>query len=190
MRTLPPCRLRRWIVRTHTVSGWAAICRRDYRLTLVRYMPDVHYQVDGGFQGLGLPASVRGRKEMFSALAEWSEGWGWWGIEPLAIIDMEDGLLGLGRFRARGRTSGIEIDEEYAQVITLRAGTGMVMHEHDFIDWREGFVAAGLDPGRFAGLLDDLVSRSALQQRGRNAAALDGRGPAVAKPRPSVRAIS
>jgi hypothetical protein len=39
-----------------------------------------------------------------------AEGWEWWGIEPLAIIDLEDRLLGLGRFRARGRKSGVEID--------------------------------------------------------------------------------
>jgi hypothetical protein len=101
---------------------------------------------------------------MATALAEWSESWEWWGLEPLLMIDMGDRLLGLGRFKARGLTSGIKLDEEYAQLITVRAGTGMVMHEHDFIDWERGLLAAGFQPGRFSGLLGDL-RRTARQQR-------------------------
>lgn len=160
MRTLPPCRLRRWIVRTHTMSGWAAISREDYDLTFVRYMRDVVYEVDGGFQTLGLPARVRGREAMAAGLVEWSESWEWWGLEPLVMIDMGNRLLGLGRFKARGLTSGIDVNEEYAQLITLRPGTGMVMHEHDFVDWENGLLAAGLDPGRFERVIQDMEARS------------------------------
>jgi hypothetical protein len=101
---------------------------------------------------------------MAAALAEWSESWEYWGLEPLVMIDMGNRLLGLGRFKARGLTSGIKVDEEYAQLITLRAGTGMVMQEHDFIDWELGLLAAGFQPGRSAGLLGDL-RRTARQQR-------------------------
>jgi hypothetical protein len=165
MRALPPCRLRRAIVRAHTLSGWAAISRRDYKLTFVRYMRDVEYQVDGGFQMLGLAASVRDRDAMAAALAEWSESWEWWGLEPFVMIDMGNRLLGLGRFKARGLTSGIEIDEEYAQLITIRPGTGMVMREHDFVDWELGLLAAGLEPSRFASLLEDL-SQTARNRNG------------------------
>jgi hypothetical protein len=160
MRILPPCRLRRAIVRAHTCSGWAAISRSDYKLTFVRYAHDVEYEVDGGFQTLGLPARVRGRGAMAAGLEEWSESWEWWGIEPFVMIDMGNRLLGLGRFKARGLTSGIEIDEEYAQFITLRDGTGTVLHEHDFIDWELGLLAAGLEPSSFAGLLGELRARS------------------------------
>jgi hypothetical protein len=168
MRLLPPGRLRRAIVRRHTVSGWAAISRCDYDLTFVRYMRDVHYEADGGFQTLGLVAKVRSRDAMAASLAEWSESWEWWGLEPFVVIDMGDSLLGLGRFKARGLTSGVEINEEYAQLITLRAGTGMVMHEHDFINWKRGLLAAGLEPERFAGLLKSFPHRG-LDGDGRSA---------------------
>jgi hypothetical protein len=160
MRTLPPCRLRRAIVRTHTVAGWAAVSRQDYNLTFVRYTDDVDYEVDGGFQTLGLPARMRGGKEMTTTLTEWSESWEWWGLEPFVMIDMENRLLGLGRFKARGLKSGIDVDEEYAQLITLRAGTGLVMREHDFMDWEQGLRAAGLEPGHFTGVLEHLKTRS------------------------------
>ena len=59
MRMLPPCRLRRAIVRVHAVSGWAAISRRDYDLTFVRYMHDVVYESTAGFRRLACRRGFR-----------------------------------------------------------------------------------------------------------------------------------
>jgi hypothetical protein len=151
MRLVPPCRLRRRIIRWQNVAGLSSITRRDYELTMVRYHPDVRYEVDDRFQVLGLPAKLHGPRAMIAALYDWGEQWEQWELAPIALVELDDRLLGLGRFTARGRASGIEVDVEYAQLITLRAG--MVIHEHDFVDWDQALRAACLDPADFATML-------------------------------------
>ena len=148
---IPRCRLRRLIIRWQNRAGLSSITRRDYELTMVRYHPDVKYEVDDRFQVLGLPAKLTGREAIIEALKDWAEEWDRWELAPIALVELEDCLLGLGRFVARGRASGIEIDVEYAQVITLRGG--LVIHEHDFVEWDEALRAAGLDPVDFHALL-------------------------------------
>jgi ketosteroid isomerase-like protein len=148
---LPRGRLRRRVICWQNVAGLSSITRRDYELTMVRYHPDVRYEVDDRFQVLGLPAKLHGRKAIIAALYDWGEQWEQWELAPIALVELDDGLLGLGRFTARGRASGIGVDVEYAQLITLRAG--MVIHEHDFVDWDQALRGAGLDPADFATLL-------------------------------------
>jgi hypothetical protein len=59
---------------------------------------------------------------MLSTLTDWGEQWAGMELAPIALVELEDCLLGLARFTARGRVSGIEMDVEYAQLLTLGGG--------------------------------------------------------------------
>jgi hypothetical protein len=50
--------------------------------------------------------------------------------------------VGLGHFAARGRSSTVPLDLDYAQIVELR--DGIAWRERDFIDWSESLAAVGL----------------------------------------------
>ena len=100
----------------------------------------------------GLPARAHGRQEVIDGLREWGEEWDHdWTLAPIALVDLGDRLLGLGKFSACGRASGVDVDLEYAQLIMLGNGSGF--HEQDFVNWGQALAAAGLDPADFTALL-------------------------------------
>lgn len=103
--------------------------------------------MDGGFQTLGLHARGQGRDAAVAALSDWDDEWKGWRLVPIAMVEVGDRLITLGRFQARGCASGVELDREFAQVITIRSG--MVWRERDFMDWNDGLRFAGLEPAHF-----------------------------------------
>jgi ketosteroid isomerase-like protein len=133
------------MLRRGAVSGWAAWNRRDFELMLVRYAPDVEFKFDPGQQALGLGGTFHGRDEMMSGLTKWLEVWDSWDVEPAYIVDLEDRrVLILGT--AHGCLSGVELEEEFAQIVTVR--DGLVAHDgpSGLIPWGEALQTAGLDP--------------------------------------------
>jgi hypothetical protein len=111
---------------------------------LVRYAPDVEFEFDPGQQTLGLGGKFRGREEMMDGLTKWLEAWDSWEVEPACIVDLGDRVLALGI--AHARASGVELEEEFAQIVTLREG--LVAHDgpSGLIRWNDALRAAGLDP--------------------------------------------
>lgn len=148
----PDMRLRRWFVRRAVVSGWAAAQRRDFELMLLRYAPDVLYDADAGFQALGVPGAARGRAEMANVLVELLDVWDRQELAPVLVVDLARSLIVLGRTRVHGPASGIELDLEIAQLLTLERG--LVTRERDFNHWDDALRAASLDPAAL-----DLPSR-------------------------------
>jgi len=148
----PDTRLRRWFVRRAVVSGWAAAQRRDFELMLLRYAPDVVFEADAGFQALGVPGTARGRAEMARVMVELLDVWDRLELAPLVVVDFAKSLIVLGRSRVHGPASGIELEFEPAQLLTLERG--LVTHERDFNRWDDALGAASLDsdaleiPGR------------------------------------------
>ncbi len=69
-------------------------------------------------------------------------------VVPAYVIDFGDRLPLLGFFRARGQASGVELEREYAQLVTLR--DGLVTRDQGWFQWEEGLRAAGLDPDAIA----------------------------------------
>jgi ketosteroid isomerase-like protein len=57
--------------------------------------------------------------------------------------DLGDRVLTLGRFKALGRASGVDLDVPIAQLWELR--DGMVVHMHAYSDPADALRAAGLD---------------------------------------------
>jgi uncharacterized protein len=63
-------------------------------------------------------------------------------VQVEQIRDLGESVLLLGRFVATGRTTGIELDTEFGQVLTFR--DGKIASAHDFLSHRETLDAAGL----------------------------------------------
>ena len=94
-------------------------------------------------QALGIPASFRGHEGRVEGMNKLFEVWGS-ELEPLYVLDLGDRLLNLGLWHIRGRASGVPLDEELAQLVTLR--DGLVIRDQNFWSWEEGLRAAGLEP--------------------------------------------
>ena len=144
----PRSRLKRALLRRALVSGWAAWNRRDFKLMLVRYASDVEFEFDPGQQTLGLGGTFHGREEMMDGLTKWLEVWDSWEVEPAYVVDLGDRVLALGI--AHARAGGVELEEEFAQIVTLR--DGLVSHDgpSGLIRWDDALRSAGLDPDAIA----------------------------------------
>jgi hypothetical protein len=154
----PHSRLRRALLRRGVRSGWDAASRRDFELMLVFYAHDAEVAFDPGFQALGVGEPARGHRAMVEAYRTLSEAWGWEG-ELCYIVDLGDRLLNLGFMRAQGRASGVKLDREVAQLVTVR--DGLTTREQLLFGWEEGLRAAGLDPDAVALPVRGKTSRAA-----------------------------
>jgi ketosteroid isomerase-like protein len=143
----PRSPLRRALLRRALVSGWAAFNRRDYKLMLVRYAPDVEFEFDPGQQTVGLGGIFRGHEGIVDGLGQLAEALDM-RFEPAYILDLGDRGLALGFFRAQARASGVPLEGEIAQLITPREG--LIARDQSWYAWEEGLRAAGLDPEAIA----------------------------------------
>lgn len=159
-RTSPRSRLRQAFVRHQARSGWAAATRQDWEFLLLRYAPDLVYEFNAEFVELGLPERVQGRRAWIEVMSDWAEAWERLDYTLCFIVDLGDRFLGLGRLRARGAASGIDVDRELAQVIELSAG--LVSRDRTFLNWSDGAAAAGL-PADLPRRLAALDGRAALE---------------------------
>jgi ketosteroid isomerase-like protein len=143
-RLSPRSRVRRAALRRASISGWAAFNRRDFELMVVRYAPDVEFQFAPGQQALGLSGTYRGPEEMRAAIRDMAGEWDAIELQPAYVVDLGEMGLGLGFLRARGRASGVQVETEFAQMITVR--DGLVASDRAWFTWEEGLREAGLDP--------------------------------------------
>ena len=72
------------------------------------------------------------RGEVFSRIELWET----------ELLDLGDSVLRLGRFRVIGRTSGVEIESEFAQHVVIRDGA--IVASRDYLSRAEALEAAGL----------------------------------------------
>lgn len=145
-RLSPGSRLRRVLLRRGVISGWAAVNRRDFELRRIMFAPDVETVLAHDQQALGL-SGLHGHVATDQALSELAEVWDW-EVEPAYILDLGDRALVLGFNRMHARTSGVQLEQEFAQLVTLRKG--LVTHDEVWFQWGEGVRAAGLDPDAIA----------------------------------------
>lgn len=141
-------RLRRALLHRSFISGWAAYVRGDLKLMLVRYAPDVEFEFAPGQQTLGLGGTFHGHEGIVRGLRDLAEGWLSWRLEPAYLLDLGDQLITLGFVRARARASGVELESEFAQLLTVR--DGLVAREQGWSTWDEAMRAAALDPDEIA----------------------------------------
>jgi ketosteroid isomerase-like protein len=162
-RLSPRSRLKRALLRRGLVSGWAAHNRRDFKVMLVRYAPDVEFELARSIQPLGLGGVYHGHAGVVEALGKMAEAWDLTELEPAYVLDLGDRLLNLGFMRSHARASGVQLEQKFSQLITPYEG--LVSRDQSFFSWEDGLRAAGLDP-------DAIV----LPPRQRTAQALGGAG--------------
>jgi len=124
-------------------SGWAAAPRKDWELMFVRYSPEVLWEIPEEFQTLGFAECYRGHQGLVEGLEQFSEGFESWEIRPTLAFDFGDRVLALGRFRGTARTSGVQWEQEFSQLVSLEKG--LVVRDRFFYSWQQGREAAGLD---------------------------------------------
>jgi ketosteroid isomerase-like protein len=144
----PRSRLRRAMLRRAVTSGWDAGIRGDYELMLVRYAPDVEIETDPDFEALDRE-TFRGHEGRIEMTQTFAETWERFEMLPDILLDLgDDRLLVLGSFRLGGRGSGMELEREVAQLMTLRGGR--VAREQWRFAWDKGLQVAGLNPDAIA----------------------------------------
>ena len=86
-----------------------------------------------------------GRDRMRKSLESLFEAWESYRLEPEQIHDLGDRVLAVVRERARGRTSGVEVDSLWGYLITVEAG--QIRRIEAYRDAGQAFEIAGLgDP--------------------------------------------
>ena len=141
-RVSPRSRLRRMLLRRAVDSGWTSLERRDYELNFLFFAPDTEFEFPPAMQALGMPAAFRGHEGRMEGMEAVFEVWGT-ELEPLYVVDLGERLLNLGLWHSRGRASGVPLDQELAQLATVR--NGLVVRDQTFWSWEEGMRAAGLE---------------------------------------------
>jgi ketosteroid isomerase-like protein len=130
------------LLRRAVDSGWTSFDRRDYELNFLFFASDTEFEFPPAMQTLGMPASFRGHEGRIQGMNKLFEVWGS-ELEPLYVLDLGDRLLVLGVWHIRGHASGVPLDQELAQLVTLR--NGLVIRDQNFSSWEEGLRAAGLE---------------------------------------------
>jgi ketosteroid isomerase-like protein len=88
------------------------------------------------------PTAYRGLEEIARATAELGDVWEALRLEEADVRDLGDAVLWLGRIHLKGSASQLELDQEFAQLFTVR--DGQVIRVKGFLTWREALEAAGL----------------------------------------------
>jgi ketosteroid isomerase-like protein len=87
-------------------------------------------------------ASFTGRSGLRSFVETWEEGFDSEHVEAEEILDAGDRVVAMIHHRGRGKTSGIEVDQRFAMVWTLRGGRAVRMDMYPSRE--EALEAAGL----------------------------------------------
>jgi ketosteroid isomerase-like protein len=96
---------------------YEAIARDEFPLEVID--PEVEYvnpagAVEPGTRH-GVPAFRRAVEKVF-------EGWATWAMEPEQLVAMGSQVAVVVQYRARGRTSGVELQGRESALVTLREG--------------------------------------------------------------------
>jgi ketosteroid isomerase-like protein len=134
------------LLRRAVLSHWASFDRRDFELNLIFVAPDAEFEFPSELQTLGLGGPFRGHAGRIEALHRIFEVWGS-ELEPAYMLDLGDRVLSLGSWHTQAHASGVPLDQEVAQIVTVR--DGLNSRDQIFFSWEEGLRAAGLDPEAF-----------------------------------------
>ena len=93
------------------------------------------------------PAAVerslyRGHEEVIRGFDAIWDTWDEFRFEESEVRDLGDSVLWLGTVHMRASTSGIELTQEFANHLVLRAGK--IVMARAFMSWQEAFEAVGL----------------------------------------------
>ena len=143
MRLPPRSRIRQLGIKRVMAVTFEALNRRDFDLLQqVGYAPDAelvfHRDVPPD-----LASSYRGRERAFDAYRQWIEPWDELQRTPVEVIDLGDRILLLQR--EVGRTSGMELAQRVATLLTIRERR--IVKQEEYVGWDEALRAVGLARG-------------------------------------------
>jgi uncharacterized protein len=84
--------------------------------------------------------AFRGHDGFREFLADWTSTWESWELEAEELRDLGDQVLVLTQVRAKGRGSGLELDQPFAHLFELR--DGLVCRGQTFFDRGEALALA------------------------------------------------
>jgi ketosteroid isomerase-like protein len=115
---------------------WDAFLAADFQTALSFYAPDVEWD------GTNLAQIGRGHEAILAHITRWAEVWDDWTVEVERIVEAGSDQVILF-MRERGRSdSGVTMDEQHAELYTLR--DGKIMRRQGFSDPGQALEAAGL----------------------------------------------
>jgi ketosteroid isomerase-like protein len=109
------------------------------------FHPDVEYSRSasgGGSTVVGLSATARGVEAMVKAGMEWLQTFDRLRVQAERFIEVGDSIVVFVRHTGNAKASGLPIDGEFADVMTLRGGR--VIRFEQYRDRAEALESAGL----------------------------------------------
>lgn len=120
-------------------QGYDAWNRGDWPLMEAFLAPE--FEVDATDRVLN-PDRYQGIEGFRRLAGEMSEIWDSWEIEPLELLENGELVFVAHRVRARGKGSGVEVEQMYWSVWTLRDGKGVRLALH--VDRERALADAGI----------------------------------------------
>jgi ketosteroid isomerase-like protein len=120
-------------------QGYDAWNRGDWQAMEELLAPE--FEIDATDRVLN-PDSYRGIDGFRRLAAELAEVWDTWEIEPLQFIEQGDLTFGAHLVRARGKGSGVEVEQTYWSVWNVNDGKAVRLAL--FVDRDRALAAAGL----------------------------------------------
>ena len=109
-------------------AAYGAFARGDMEALTGRYLdPEIEWRTttDVPFQG-----TYRGMDEFLRGMGEWTEAFDEMTTEVEEMIDAGERAVVLHRMRGRGRDSGVVVDLALWQVVAVREGKLVSMHDY------------------------------------------------------------
>lgn len=131
--SLPPTsRVRQAVVKRLMETTLAAFNRRDLAAVLAGAVPDFEYRPNRDWVDAGLvDESYRGLDGYRRYVATVDEVWAGQNLlTPLEVYDLGDRVLLLAMGEMRAQSSGVQLTEEFALLLTLRDGLGVSGQEY------------------------------------------------------------
>jgi ketosteroid isomerase-like protein len=100
-------------------QGYAALGRGDVDSFLELLDPAAVWRWP---RGVADAAVYRGKDEIRVGLETWIEPWADFLMEPVELLERGEEVLVVTRYRARGRVSGMELDQRVAHLWEFRDG--------------------------------------------------------------------
>ena len=128
--------VREWVAAINEGDAEALVALAD---PSVDYMPYL-----AALSGEG--GAYRGHAGLRQYVRELAEAWGWYHVEIYELHDLGEHVLMEGRLQAKGRSSGLEVEEDMARLHTFQPGTGAGRYSRlrFFPNRTEALEAAGL----------------------------------------------
>jgi ketosteroid isomerase-like protein len=124
------------------MRGFDAYNRHDLDALLEELDPDVEWHPALTVLLGGERTVFRGHQGVREAIQEEDEALAELHVEISEIRDLGHGALAIGRIRARGRESGVQIESPFGALADFRDGKGTRIRT--FLDPMDAFEAAGL----------------------------------------------